>query len=58
MLISDELLSGYEPREAMNIKNRKFELLLGRIGLFLQPFQGAMVSLQAPARKQDRSFFA
>lgn len=35
MLISDELLSGYEPQGTMSSSNRRFELLLGRIGIFL-----------------------
>lgn len=41
LLLSDELLSWYEPREAMSSKNRRWELLLERIGLFLQPFQSS-----------------
>lgn len=34
-LISDELLSGYEPQETMSSKNRSMELLLGGTGIFL-----------------------
>lgn len=60
MLARNELLSGYRPREATSSKNGRFELLLGRTGIFLHllevrdkvPWDPS----GAPAQKQDGSF--
>lgn len=38
---ADKLLSGYEPQETRSSKNRRFELLLARITIFLHLFISA-----------------